>query len=57
MGDAVALTNYMRDYIWSIGIDRMRSAGVAEPAPVQRVPQQPQPTTPPATPTLETRLR
>jgi len=56
MGDAVALTGYLRDYIWSIGIDRMRSAG-AETAPVQRVPQQPQPTTPPAPATLETRLR
>ncbi|HEX6100608.1 MAG TPA: c-type cytochrome [Thermoanaerobaculia bacterium] len=57
MGDAVALTNYMRDYIWSIGIDRMRAAGAGEPAPVQRVPQQTPPVTPPATPTLETRLR
>ncbi|MGZ5442093.1 MAG: c-type cytochrome [Thermoanaerobaculia bacterium] len=57
MGDAVALTNYMRDYIWSIGIDRMRSAGANESAPLQRVPQQPQPTTPPAPTTLETRLR
>ena len=57
MGDAVALTNYMRDYIWSIGIDRMRAAGATETAPVQRVPQQTPPVTPPATPTLETRLR
>ena len=56
MGDAVALTNYMRDYIWSIGIDRMRSAGAGDSTP-QRVPQQPQPTTPPAPATLETRLR
>ena len=56
MGDAVALTNYLRDYIWSIGIDRMRSAGANESAP-QRVPQQPQPVTPPAPATLETRLR
>jgi mono/diheme cytochrome c family protein len=56
MGDAVALTNYLRDYIWSIGIDRMRSAGANETAPVQRVPQTP-PVTPPAPATLETRLR
>ncbi|HEY0372504.1 MAG TPA: c-type cytochrome [Thermoanaerobaculia bacterium] len=56
MGDAVALTNYLRDYIWSIGIDRMRSAGANE-SPPQRVPQQPQPVTPPAPATLETRLR
>ena len=56
MADAVALTNYLRDYIWSIGIDRMRSAGASEGVP-QRVPQQPQPTTPPAPATLETRLR
>jgi len=56
MGDAVALTNYMRDYIWSIGIDRMRSAGAGESTP-QRVPLQPQPTTPPAPATQETRLR
>jgi mono/diheme cytochrome c family protein/cytochrome c551/c552 len=45
MADAVALTNYMRDYIWSVGIDRMRSAGVSPP-PV--VPQGP--VTPPAAP-------
>ena len=44
MGDAVALTNYMRDYIWSIGIDRMRSAGAERRPRRQRVPQQPQPT-------------
>lgn len=56
MGDAVALTNYLRDYIWSIGIDEMRSAGADEPVP-QRVPQQTQPTTPQPAPTLETRLR
>ncbi len=47
MGDAVALTNYMRDYIWSIGIDRMRSAGSVPNAPTV-VPMQPQPITPPA---------
>ena len=26
MGDAVALTNYLRDYIWSIGMTQMRAA-------------------------------
>lgn len=45
MGDAVTLTNYVRDYIWSIGIDRMRSAG-SMPAPTV-IPLQPQTTTPP----------
>jgi cytochrome c2 len=51
MGDAVALTDYLRDYIWSIGIDRMRQAG-AESAPVTTVPQQ-QPVTPPPAPALQ----
>src|ERR1051326_950291 len=33
MGDAVAVTDYLRDYIWSIGIKEMRAAGSeAEPA-------------------------
>ena len=58
MADAVALTNYLRDYIWSIGINQMRNAGADEGAPLQRVPQQQQqPSTPPAPVTLETRLR
>jgi cytochrome c2/mono/diheme cytochrome c family protein len=58
MGDAVALTNYMRDYIWSVGIDRMRTAGTPV-TPLRPVPTQPQqqPSTPPAPVTLETRLR
>ena len=47
MGDAVALTNFMRDYIWSIGVDRMRSAGSTPSAPAV-APLQPQPITPPA---------
>jgi cytochrome c2 len=47
MGDAVALTNYLRDYIWSIGIDRMRPAGASPRTPVA-----PQLTTPPATPSV-----
>ena len=50
MGDAVALTNYLRDYIWSIGVDRMRPAGV-ETVPL--IPNQQAPSTPPATPTGE----
>ena len=56
MGDAVALTNYMRDYIWSIGIDRMRAAGAVQ-TPLRPVPTQPQPSTPRAPASLETRLR
>jgi cytochrome c2 len=47
MADAVALTNYMRDYIWSIGVDRMRPAGVETPRPL--IPNQQAPSTPPAT--------
>ncbi|PYQ27490.1 MAG: hypothetical protein DMF56_20275 [Acidobacteria bacterium] len=43
MSDAVALTNYLRDYIWSIGINQMRSAGAGPESPA---PQQ-QPTSPP----------
>jgi cytochrome c2 len=43
MSDAVALTNYLRDYIWSIGINQMRNAGAGNEAPS---PQQ-QPTSPP----------
>ena len=46
MADATALTDYLRDYVWSIGIDGMRSAGggeapevTAPPAP--RTPLQP----------------
>jgi cytochrome c2 len=49
MADAVALTEYLRDYIWSVGIDRMRSAGSGEDAPAvaplpERIPTTPQPT-------------
>ena len=52
MGDAVALTNYLRDYIWSIGINDMRSAGeTGFEAPLLPVPQPLTPNTPPATPT------
>jgi cytochrome c2 len=49
MGDAVVLTNYLRDYIWSIGIDHMRPAGATQTAPLA-----PQPTTPPQTPSVAT---
>ncbi|HEX7153321.1 MAG TPA: c-type cytochrome [Thermoanaerobaculia bacterium] len=54
MGDAVALTDFMRDYIWSIGIREMRAArrdGTQLPGTMTD-PQRPQgtpPTLPPAT--------
>ena len=44
MGDAVALTEYLRDYIWSIGTKEFRAAQPSGDAPML-VPQQ-QPTTP-----------
>jgi mono/diheme cytochrome c family protein len=43
MSDAVALTNYLRDYIWSIGITQMRNAGSGPESPSP----QSQPTLPP----------
>jgi hypothetical protein len=47
MGDAVALTNFLRDYIWSIGVENMRAP--QEPGrTLQRVPTQ-APSTPPVT--------
>jgi cytochrome c2 len=54
MSDAVALTNYLRDYIWSIGIDRMRAPGVEGAPPFPLVPHQQTPQTPPATPGVQT---
>lgn len=51
MADAVALTNYLRDYIWSIGITEMRTARPESQPPVMTVPQQP--VTPPI-PSLQT---
>jgi mono/diheme cytochrome c family protein len=41
MGDAVALTNYLRDYIWSIGITDMPSAAASEGIPSTTVPLTP----------------
>ena len=41
MGDAVALTDYLRDYIWSIGITQMRSAAPGGEAPVNAQPSLP----------------
>jgi hypothetical protein len=46
MADAVALTDYMRDYIWSVGITQMREA---RPEPALALPQPPV-RTPPAIP-------
>jgi cytochrome c2 len=46
MGDAVALTDYLRDYIWSIGITQMRTAAPGEAVPAIATPQ---PSLPPAT--------
>src|SRR5437867_3260326 len=39
MGDAVQLTNYLRDYIWSIGITQMRNAAPGGETPA--LPQTP----------------
>jgi len=46
MSDAVALTEYLRDYIWSIGITQMRAASPTGDAPAMAMPQ---PSLPPAT--------
>jgi hypothetical protein len=46
MSDAVALTDYLRDYIWSIGITQMRAAAPSGDAPAMAMPQQ---SLPPAT--------
>jgi mono/diheme cytochrome c family protein len=45
MSDAVALTNYLRDYVWSVGITGMR-----EPRPEADEPRVAPPVTPPGTP-------
>src|SRR6185369_4732005 len=43
MNDAVALTDYLRDYIWSIGITQMRPAGASgvTVTPLPAMPAQP----------------
>src|SRR5437763_4762996 len=46
MTDAVALTEYLRDYIWSIGITQMRAASPTGESPAMAMPQ---PSLPPAT--------
>jgi cbb3-type cytochrome oxidase cytochrome c subunit len=45
MSDAVALTDYLRDYIWSIGITQMRAAGEGSAPTVTPLPPA---STPPA---------
>lgn len=52
MGDAVALTEYLRDYIWSIGIMQMRAAQPGVEGPTLNIPQKP--SLPPALPALKT---
>ena len=47
MKDAVALTGYLRDYIWSIGINGMRAPQPLNAPPAFTLPQQPR-TPPPA---------
>jgi len=46
MADAVALTEYLRDYIWSIGITQMRSASPSGQAPMVLTPAIPATPTP-----------
>jgi cytochrome c2 len=53
MADAVALTNYLRDYIWSVGVERMRAPAVEGLPPFPIVPHN-QPSTPAATPGVQT---
>jgi cytochrome c2 len=49
MGDVVALTDYLRDYIWSIGITQMRAASESGvPAIAAPQPSLPPPATPAA---------
>ena len=48
MKDAAALTEYLRDYIWSIGIPGMRPPQPLNAPPMMTLPQQPN--TPPPTP-------
>lgn len=53
MADAVLLTNYLRDYIWSVGVERMRAPGVEGMPPFPVVPHN-EPRTPAATPSVAT---
>ena len=53
MGDAVALTEFLRDYIWSIGVEQMRAAAPNGEAPAIRLPQPP--SLPQVTPAKSTR--
>jgi mono/diheme cytochrome c family protein len=53
MGDAVALTEYLRDYIWSIGLTNMRAAS---PGGVGPAPGMTQPSLPAAPAMKSTRL-
>jgi cytochrome c2 len=53
MADAVLLTNYLRDYIWSVGVERMRAPGVEGAPPFPIVPHN-EPRTPAATPSVAT---
>jgi cytochrome c2 len=43
MGDAIALTNYLRDYVWSVGIDRTPAPGIMTPRLPQAPPSAPAP--------------
>ncbi|HET7435765.1 MAG TPA: c-type cytochrome [Thermoanaerobaculia bacterium] len=58
MSDAVRLTDYLRDYIWSIGVDQMRAARPDSEAPTGHpgslLPNQP--STPPLPSTVQGRL-
>jgi cytochrome c2 len=53
MSDAVALTEYLRDYIWSVGLNQMRNPGAGPVGPAPPAVQQP--TTLPALPVAERR--
>ncbi len=53
MGDAVALSEFLRDYIWSIGVEQMRAAAPNGQAPAFRLPQPP--SLPQVTPAKSTR--
>ncbi len=50
MGDAVALTEYLRDYIWSIGLTQIRAAAPNQPPVMIAAP----PPLPPPAPAMKT---